>query len=148
MNMRRGKEEKKRIIDGRKLKIGIVVSRFHEDLTKRMLSGARDVLRANNVSQKNISVVWTPGTFEIPLACQKIARKKEYDAIVAIGCVIKGGTDHYYYIAGEGVRGVMNVMLAENIPIGLGIITTSTVTQAKDRSGGKENAGENAARAV
>lgn len=139
---------KRTTYDGRKWKIGIVVSMFHDDLTKKMWDGTCAELRAHNIAEKNITVVFVPGTFEIPFACQRLARTKKYDALIAIGCVIKGETDHYNYVAGEGIRGIMDVMLAERIPIGLAVLTTHTLAHAIDRAGGKENAGQIAARSV
>jgi len=98
-------------IDGRNLKIAIIVSKFNVDITEKMLQGALEVLRINKVKKNNIEIVWVPGAYEIPLACQKLAKEKKYDGLVAIGCVIKGDTDHYYYISQEVSRGIMDVML-------------------------------------
>ena len=140
--------EKNTAYDGRKWKIGIVVSMFHADLTERMLDGARAELRKHGVKERNSTVISVPGTFEIPLACQHLARTKKYDALIAIGCVIKGETDHYNYVAGEGIRGIMDVMLAQRIPIGLAVLTTHTLAHAAARAGGTENAGQIAARSV
>jgi 6,7-dimethyl-8-ribityllumazine synthase len=105
-------------------------------------------LKQNGVSLDNINVVKVPGAFEIPLACQKLAQTKKYDGIIVLGCVIKGDTDHYYYIAGESIRGVMNVMLEEKLSIGMGIITTNNLKQAQERSGAENNKGAESAWAV
>ena len=96
--MQSANKGKRNRIDGSKLKIGIIVSRFNEDITENMLKGALKTLKENKVRGGNIKIVYVPGSFEIPLACQRLARLKKYDALVAIGCIIKGETDHFYYI--------------------------------------------------
>jgi len=146
--MNRSKKEKNNIIDGAKYKIAVVVSKFNSDITGGMLKGALDVLKKNNVKDSNIKVIWVPGSLEIPLTCLRLARTKKYDGLIALGSVIKGGTDHYYYVAGESIRGVMEVMLQTGLPIGMGIITTNNLKQAKERSGKKNNKGAEAAQAV
>lgn len=135
-------------IDGKKFKFAVVVSKFNDDITGGMLKGALKTLMENGVAEKNIETVWVPGAFEIPLRAQQLAQSKKYDGIVVLGCVIKGDTDHYYYVAGESIRGVMEVMLKTGLPIGMGIITTNNLKQAKDRSGAKNNKGSEAAQAV
>ena len=146
--MQRENKEEKKIINGEKLKIAIAVSKFNSDITGKMLEGAMEILAGNGVKESNISVAWVPGSFEIPLACQKIAATKKYDGIVAIGCVIKGDTDHYRYIANETSRGIMDVMLKFSIPVGFGVITTNNIEQALARSYGENNKGKEAAQAV
>ncbi|MFH0819963.1 MAG: 6,7-dimethyl-8-ribityllumazine synthase [bacterium] len=138
----------KKSINGSKLKIAIVVSEFNRDITGSLLKGALETLRSNKVKDNNIKIIWVPGSFEIPLACQKLATSKKFDGLIALGCVIKGETDHYYYIAGEASRGVMDVILKFNIPIGFGIITTNNLKQAQARCHGKSNKGREAALAV
>jgi 6,7-dimethyl-8-ribityllumazine synthase len=145
LNAKKGKAKK---IDGLKLKIGVVVSKFNDNITEPMLKGALETLKENKVKAENIKTVWVPGSFEIPLACQRFAETKKYDALVAIGCVIKGETDHFYYICSEASRGIMNVMLKFNIPIGFGMLTTQNLKQARIRSRGKENKGREAAEAA
>lgn len=145
---RKEKKEKGKIMDGRKLRIGIVVSLFNDDITQKMLQGARECLKENGVKEKNIKVVFAPGSFEIPYFCQRLAKTKKYDALIAVGCVIKGDTDHYYYIAGEASRGVMDIGLKYDIPIGFDIITVNNLAQARARSGPKNNKGREAALAV
>jgi 6,7-dimethyl-8-ribityllumazine synthase len=142
LNAKKGKSKK---LDGSKLKIGIVVSRFNDNITKPMLEGALETLAENKVKKENIKTVWVPGSFEIPLACQKLAETKKFDALIAIGCVIKGQTDHYFYICNEVSRGVMDVMLKFSLPIGFGVLTTQNSKQAEVRSRGKENKGREAA---
>lgn len=146
--MKRNNKITSKLVNGSKLKVAIVVAKFNSDITGGMLAGAVEKLKINKVKEDNVHVFWVPGAFEIPLACQKLAQKKKYDAIIALGCVIKGSTDHYYYISGESVRGVMDVMLKFNLPIGLGIITTNNLKQAQERSGKKNNKGSEAAQAV
>lgn len=146
--MQRNKSNKKTVIDGEKLKIAITVSKFNQDITKKMLDGALAILKLNKIKRSDIKIIWVPGSFEIPLACQKLAMSKKFDGLIALGCVIKGETDHYYYIAGEASRGVMDVILKFNIPIGFGIITTNNLKQAQARSRGKSNKGREAALAV
>ena len=144
------KAEKGKIkkMDGSKLKIGVVVSQFNSNITESMLEGALETLKDNKVKKENITTVWVPGSFEIPLACQKLAQAKKYDALLAIGCVIKGETDHYYYICDEASRGVMDVMLKFDIPIGFGVLTCNNLKQAEVRSRGKHNKGREAAEAA
>jgi 6,7-dimethyl-8-ribityllumazine synthase len=146
--MQKAKKGKAKKIDGSKLKIGVIVSRFNEDITKPMLEGALEILKENKVKKNNIDVVRVPGSFEIPLACQRLTQTKRYDALVAIGCVIKGETDHYYYICNEVSRGIMNVMLKYNLPIGFGVLTCLNKKQAQVRSRGRENKGREAAEAA
>jgi len=145
LNAKKGKVEK---FDGSKLKIGIVVSQFNSNITKPMLEGALETLSKNKVKRENIKTVWVPGSFEIPLACQRLAKTKKYDALIAIGCVIKGETDHFYYICDEASRGIMDVILKFGIPIGFGVLTVGNLKQAQARSRGKENKGREAAEAA
>lgn len=146
--MLKAKKGKINQIDGSELKIGVVISQFNNNINGPMLKGALDLLKDSKVKKENINVVWVPGSFEIPLACQRLAKTKKYDALVAIGCVIKGETDHYYYICNEASRGIMDVMLKYNIPIGFGVLTTQNLKQAEIRSHGKENKGKEAAEAA
>jgi 6,7-dimethyl-8-ribityllumazine synthase len=130
------------------MKIAVVVSRFNDDVTNGLLQGAMESLLENKVKEKNIKIIRVPGAFEIPLACQKLAMTKKYDGIIALGCIIKGETDHYYYISNEVSRGIMRIMLEYSIPIGFGVLTTTNLKEAKDRSGKKGNKGTEAAEAV
>ncbi|MDP1884413.1 MAG: 6,7-dimethyl-8-ribityllumazine synthase [Candidatus Moranbacteria bacterium] len=146
--MDRKKQAEPETIDGSRLKIAIVASKFNPDITGKMFVGAVEILRKSGVLEKNIRTVWVPGAFEIPLACQKLAQTKKYDGIIALGCVIKGDTDHYHYVSSGSIRGVMDVMLKTDLPIGLGIITTANLKQAQERSSGRHNKGAEAAQAV
>jgi len=145
LNANKGEKKK---VDGSKLKIGIVVSQFNSSITESMLEGALETLKENKVKKENIKVVWVPGSFELPLACQRLAASKKNEALVALGCVIKGETDHYYYICSEVSRGIMKVMLEHNLPIGFGVLTCLNMKQAEVRSRGKENKGKEAAEAA
>lgn len=145
---RKNNQENRKKIDGKNFKIGIVAAEFNWDIVGNMLKGAVDFLEENGVKHKNIQIIKVPGSFEIPLACQKMAQKNNLDALVVLGCVIKGETGHYYYVAGESSRGIMEVMLKFSLPIGFGIITTDNLKQAKERSGGRGNKGKEAARAA
>jgi 6,7-dimethyl-8-ribityllumazine synthase len=146
--MQRKKTISEKKLDGSKLKIAIVVAKFNSDITEKMLAGSLRTLEENLVQKKNIKTVWVPGSFEIPLACQRLAKTKKFDGIIAIGCVIKGDTDHFYYISSEASYGIMRVMLDFSIPVGFGVITTKNLKQAQERSGDKNNKGSEAARAV
>ena len=135
-----------------KVRIAIVVSEFNSDITLPMLDGAIQELKVKGVQEKNITVVKVPGGFEIPYTCKQLAKtkksKEKYSGIIAIGCVIRGDTDHYVYIANEASRGVMDVMLSENIPIANAILTVNNLEQAKIRSTGETNKGIEAAIAL
>ncbi len=146
--MQRKRNYRSEITDGSKLKIAVVVSKFNSDITGGMLQGALETLEKNKIKKNNIEIIQAPGAFEIPLTCQKLARTKKFDALIALGCVIKGGTDHYYFVSGETARGIMDVMLKYGIPIGFGVITTNNLKQAQVRSRGKGNKGIEAAQAV
>lgn len=116
---------------------GIVVSRFNAFITEKLLEGALDTLRRQGVPDKAITVVWAPGAFEIPLVAQKMAETNKYDAILALGCVIRGATAHFDYVAGEAAKGIGQVSLKTNLPIIFGVLTTDTIEQAIERAGTK-----------
>jgi 6,7-dimethyl-8-ribityllumazine synthase len=147
VNRRNVQKPKLMINNPGELRIGIVVAKFNEDITSRLLEGAVETLIEHGVSRQNIEVKNVPGGFEIPLACQKMARAKQKpNAIIAIGCVIRGDTDHYVYIANESTRGVMDVMLSESIHIANCILTVNTLEQAELRAvDGEDNKGREAA---
>jgi 6,7-dimethyl-8-ribityllumazine synthase len=131
--------------DASKLRVGVVVSRFNEDITGRMREGALDTLRGWGVKEKNITVVHVPGSFELPLAAVKLIKAKKPHAVIALGCVIKGDTDHDKYIADSVSHGLMRLSLDHAIPVSFGVITTNTLEQAVVRSTGKTNKGPEAA---
>jgi 6,7-dimethyl-8-ribityllumazine synthase len=122
---------------GKGLKFGLVVSRFNEFFSKKLLEGAQDALLRHGVNEADIEVAWTPGSFEMPLIAQKLAQTKKYDAVICLGAVIRGGTPHFDYIAAEVTKGIANVNLATGIPVIYGVITTDTLEQAVERSGTK-----------
>ena len=137
------------IHSGHGLKVGVVVSRFNEFVTKSMLEGALNELRRAGVSDADIHVVWVPGAFEIPFACQNLYESKSPDALIALGCIIRGETSHYEHLAQSVFDGVQKVALDKNVPIGFGVITVENLSQAVDRSGGKQgNKGRDSARSA
>ena len=119
------------------LKFGLVVSRFNEFLTSKLVDGAMDALKRHGADLDNIDTAWVPGAFEIPQVCQKMAQSKKYDAVICLGCVIKGDTPHFDYIAGEVSKGVAMVGLAGVVPVIFGVLTTDSIEQAIERSGTK-----------
>jgi 6,7-dimethyl-8-ribityllumazine synthase len=130
-------------------KFGIVVSRFNEFITGKLLAGALDCLQRHGVVEKDVDVLWVPGAYEIPLAALKAAESGRYDAVVCLGAVIRGQTPHFDYIAAESAKGVAHVGMATKVPTIYGIITTETVEQAIDRAGTRTgNKGADAALAA
>ena len=128
------------------LKFGIVISRFNEFISSKLLEGAADTLVRHGADEKDISVFWVPGSFEIPPVASRLARSKKYDAIICLGTVIRGETPHFDYISNEAAKGVAQVSLSENVPCIFGIITADTLEQAIDRAGTKSgNKGRDAA---
>jgi 6,7-dimethyl-8-ribityllumazine synthase len=123
---------------GKGLKFGVVVSRFNEIITNRLLAGARDSFIRHGADEKSIDIAWTPGCLEISLAANKMAKSGLYDAIVCLGCVIRGGTPHFEYVASEVNRGIARVSLDTGVPVIQGIITADTLEQAIERAGAKE----------
>ena len=122
---------------GKGLKFGLVVSRFNEFFTQKLLEGAQDALLRHGVSEEDIDIAWTPGSFEIPLIAQKMAQSKKYDAVICLAAVIRGGTPHFEYISAEVTKGIAKVNLDSGIPVIYGVITTDTLEQAIERSGTK-----------
>ncbi|GAA5217404.1 6,7-dimethyl-8-ribityllumazine synthase [Corallincola platygyrae] len=119
-------------------KIAIVISRFNSFIVESLLEGAVDTLkRVGQVSDDNITVVRVPGAYELPLAAKKVANKGEFDAIIALGAVIRGGTPHFDYVAGECNKGLAQVSLDSEIPVAFGVLTTDTIEQAIERAGTK-----------
>lgn len=130
------KEYKGRLIAST-VRIGIVVARFNELVTKSLLSGALEGLERFGVSQNNIGIAWVPGSFEIPLIAKQMANTGQYDAIICLGAVIRGATSHFDYVAGQSASGIAHVALETNLPIIFGILTTETIEQAIERAGTK-----------
>jgi|TARA_B110000977_G_scaffold41478_2_gene55859 6,7-dimethyl-8-ribityllumazine synthase len=127
-------------------KFTIVVARFNGFVVESLLEGAIDTLKRHGVSEDNISVVRVPGAFEMPLATKRVAQSKSCDAIITLGAVIRGGTPHFDFVAGECASGIARISLEENLPIAFGVLTTDTIEQAIERSGTKAgNKGADAA---
>ncbi|MDQ0339177.1 6,7-dimethyl-8-ribityllumazine synthase [Caldalkalibacillus uzonensis] len=122
---------------GTGLKVGIVVGRFNEFITHKLLGGAQDALIRHGVDKEVIDVAWVPGAFEIPLAAKRMAETGEYDAIVALGCVIRGSTPHFDYVCSEVSKGVSRLNLDLDLPVIFGVITADTIEQAVERAGTK-----------
>ena len=122
-------------LDASNLKVAIVVSRFNELVSKALLEGAIDCLKRHGAKEESIKVIWTPGSFEIPLVASKVA--KSHDAVICLGAVIRGGTSHFEYVASEAAKGVAKVSLDSGVPVIFGILTTDNLEQALERAGTK-----------
>ncbi|MBM4400009.1 MAG: 6,7-dimethyl-8-ribityllumazine synthase [Candidatus Cloacimonetes bacterium] len=127
-------------------KFAVIISRFNELISKKLLEGALDCLLRHEVKDKDITVIWVPGSFEIPLAAQKAAQTNKFDAVICLGALIRGATPHFEYISAEVTKGISQVSLQTGIPVIYGILTTDTIEQAIERAGTKGgNKGFNAA---
>jgi len=124
-------------LHGESAKIGIVVSRFNEFINRKLLDGALDCLRRHGVDDGRIDVAWVPGSFEIPLTAHRLASTGRYDAIIALGAVIRGATPHFDYVAAEVSKGVAQVALQTKLPVIYGVLTTDSIEQAIERAGTK-----------
>ncbi|HCV0513614.1 TPA: 6,7-dimethyl-8-ribityllumazine synthase [Staphylococcus aureus] len=122
---------------GKELKVVIVVSRFNDFITGRLLEGAKDTLIRHDVNEDNIDVAFVPGAFEIPLVAKKLASSGNYDAVITLGCVIRGATSHFDYVCNEVAKGVSKVNDQTNVPVIFGILTTESIEQAVERAGTK-----------
>ncbi|WP_124727282.1 6,7-dimethyl-8-ribityllumazine synthase [Staphylospora marina] len=119
------------------LRFGIVVSRFNAFITEKLLEGALDGLRRHGADDSDIDVAWVPGAFEIGLVADKMAASGKYDAVIALGCVIRGATTHYDYVCNEAAKGVARASVSHGLPVIFGVITTETIEQAIERAGTK-----------
>lgn len=119
------------------IKVGIIASRFNEFITSKLLAGAMDGLLRHDVTDDEITVAWVPGAFEIPLIASQMAASGKYDAIICLGAVIRGSTDHYGYVCSEVSKGIASVSLSSGIPVMFGVLTTDTIEQAIERAGTK-----------
>ena len=126
------------LLIGKGLKFAVVISRFNELITSRLLEGTKDALLRHGVEEEDIDVAWTPGCFEIPLIAKKMAQSGKYHAVICLGAVIRGGTPHFDYVAAEVNRGIGRVSLDSGLPVARGIITADTLEQAIQRAGAKE----------
>lgn len=122
-------------LDGKGLRVGLVVSRFNSFVTGKLLDGALDALVRSGVREEDVAAAWVPGAFEVPLVARRMAETGEFDAIACIGCVIRGDTPHFDYVAGQSARGIADVALETGIPIIYGIVTAETLEQAIERAG-------------
>lgn len=124
-------------ISARGRKIAIVVSRWNSLITSKLLDGAVDAIVRHEGDRENLTVVWVPGSFELPGVVRKLATAGQYDAVIALGCVIRGGTPHFEYIAAEVSKGVAQVALNSEVPVSFGVLTTDNIEQAIERAGSK-----------
>jgi 6,7-dimethyl-8-ribityllumazine synthase len=124
-------------LDASGLRVGIVAARFNDFIVERLLAGAIDTLVKHGANVADIDVVRVPGAFEMPLAVNKLAARGRYDSLIALGCVIRGATPHFDYVAGEASRGIGQAGLAHNVPVGFGLLTVETIEQAIERAGTK-----------
>ena len=131
MNVFEGKE----VSEG--MKVGIVAARFNEFIVSKLVAGAQDALVRHDVKEEDIDLAWVPGAFEIPLIASKMAKSGKYDAVIALGAVIRGSTTHYDYVCSEVSKGIANVSLNSDIPVMFGVITTENIEQAIERAGTK-----------
>jgi 6,7-dimethyl-8-ribityllumazine synthase len=122
---------------GKGLRFGLVISRFNEFISRKLLDGAQDALTRHGVNDEDIDVAWTPGSLEIPLVALKMAQTKRYDAIICLGVVIRGGTPHFDYVANELSKGIARIALDTGLPVIHGVITADTLEQAIERAGAK-----------
>ena len=125
------------MLQGKGLKFAIVIARFNEFITGKLLDGAQDAMKRHGVIDTDIDVAWAPGSFEIPLVAKKLAETKKYDAIICLGAVIRGATPHFEYVANEVSKGIAKVGLDSGIPVAYGIITADNLEQAIERAGTK-----------
>ena len=131
---------------GEGLRIAVVVARFNQFITQKLLDGARDALGRHGVAEDDVTVVWAPGSFELPLTARTLAQTGSYDAVVCLGAVIRGETTHYDMVAGQAASGISRASLDTGVPVIFGVLTCETMDQAIDRAGGKSgNLGHNAA---
>ena len=136
-------------MDGAGLRIGIVVARFNDFVTRQLLTGALETLDRHGVANSDLSVAWVPGAFELPVVAKAMAETGRYNAVICLGAVIRGETDHYQMVAGQSASGIASVGLATGIPAIFGVLTADNMDQAVNRAGGKSgNIGSNAAAAA
>lgn len=132
--------------EGKGRKFGICVSRFNEFITGKLKDGALDALRRHGVAEDDVTIAWTPGSFELPVVAKRMAESEQYDAVIALGCVIRGATPHFDYIAAEAAKGIGLTALNAPVPVLFGVLTTETIEQAVERAGTKAgNKGADAA---
>ena len=123
--------------NGENIRVGIVCGRFNEFITSKLLGGAKDALLRHGVNDENIDMAWVPGVYEMPLIAKKMVETKKYDAVIALGAVIKGSTPHFDYVCAEVSKGIATVSMDSGIPVIFGVLTTNTIEQAIERAGTK-----------
>ncbi len=126
-----------KVVAAEGMKVGIVAARFNEFIVSKLVAGAEDALLRHDVEAENIDIAWVPGAFEIPLIASKMAKSKKYDAVIALGAVIRGSTTHYDYVCSEVSKGIANVSINADIPVMFGVLTTENIEQAIERAGTK-----------
>ena len=137
------------MLNGTGMKFALVVGRFNELISSRLYDGALDCLRRHDVADGDVDAAWVPGAFEMPLVAKKLAASGKYDAVICLGAVIRGGTPHFDYVAGEAAKGIARIGLDTGVPVVFGVLTTDTIEQAIDRAGTKAgNKGADAALAA
>ena len=124
-------------LDARGLKFAIVVGRFNSFISTKLVDGAMDCLRRHGASDDDVSIIWTPGAFEIPAVTARVASSGNFDAVICTGAIIRGGTPHFDYVAAEATKGVAKVSMESEVPVSMGILTTDTIEQAIERAGTK-----------
>jgi 6,7-dimethyl-8-ribityllumazine synthase len=129
-------ETTKKTLDASGLRFAIIVSRFNSAITERLLAGALEALKSSGAAEENVETVYVPGAFELPLTAKKLAIKGEYDALIALGCVIRGETSHYDYVCSETARGLQLAQMDTGVPVMFGVLTCETEEQALSRAGG------------
>ena len=124
-------------LDAKNKHFGIVISRFNNFISQKLLEGAIDCLKRHGADEKNIDIIWVPGAFELALFAQKLARTKKYNALLCLGAVIRGNTPHFEYVSSQMAKGIASVSLSENLPVIFGVLTADTIEQAIERAGTK-----------
>jgi 6,7-dimethyl-8-ribityllumazine synthase len=124
-------------LDGKGLRFGIVIARFNEFISGKLLSGCLDGLNRHGADEKNIDIVWSPGAFELPLLAKKLAQSGKYDVVICLGAIIRGATPHFDYVAAEVAKGIAHVGIETGIPVIFGVLTTDNIEQAIERAGTK-----------
>lgn len=124
-------------LTAKNMKVAIVVARFNEFITSKLLTGALDCLKRHEAEEDNLTVVWVPGAFEIPMAAKKLAESGKYDAVICLGAVIRGATPHFDYVCAEASKGIAQVSLQTGVPVAFGVLTTENIQQAVERAGTK-----------
>ncbi|MCU0312354.1 MAG: 6,7-dimethyl-8-ribityllumazine synthase [Acidimicrobiales bacterium] len=133
-------------VDGTGVRIGLVCGRFNDQITARLLTGAENALAVHGVAEDDVTLVWVPGAYEIPLAAKALVVNGHVDAVVCLGAVIRGETSHYDFVAGECARGIQDVQIATGTPVVFGVLTTENLDQALARSSDEDNKGEESVR--